>query len=47
MPFSSRGILRQSLVELHQRGLEHIVGLEVEWYLAKLSDPMLAIESLG
>jgi glutamine synthetase len=47
MPFSSRGILRQSLVELHQRGLEHIVGLEVEWYLAKLSDPMLAIANVG
>ncbi|MEH2305387.1 glutamine synthetase family protein [Nostoc sp.] len=47
MPFSSRGILRQSLVELHQRGLEHIVGLEVEWYLAKLEDPMLAIANAG
>ncbi|MEH2214342.1 glutamine synthetase family protein [Nostoc sp.] len=47
MPFSSRGILRQSLVELHQRGLEHIVGLEVEWYLAKLEDPMLAIANVG
>ncbi|MEH2411680.1 glutamine synthetase family protein [Nostoc sp.] len=47
MPFSSRGILRQSLVELDQRGLEHIVGLEVEWYLAKLSDPMLAIADVG
>ncbi|MEH2089959.1 glutamine synthetase family protein [Nostoc sp.] len=47
MPFSSRGILRQSLVELHQRGLEHIVGLEVEWYLAKLLDPMLAIANVG
>ncbi|MEH1778196.1 MAG: glutamine synthetase family protein [Nostoc sp.] len=47
MPFSSRGILRQSLTELHQRGLEHIVGLEVEWYLAKLSDPMLAIADVG
>ncbi|MDZ8092230.1 MAG: hypothetical protein RMZ42_09840 [Nostoc sp. DedQUE05] len=47
MPFSSRGILRQSLVELHQRGLEYIVGLEVEWYLAKLEDPMLAIANVG
>ncbi|MHC5768960.1 MAG: glutamine synthetase family protein [Nostoc sp.] len=47
MPFSSRGILRQSLVELHQRELEHIVGLEVEWYLAKLLDPMLAIANVG
>ncbi|WP_341529230.1 glutamine synthetase family protein [Nostoc sp. UHCC 0302] len=47
MPFSSRGILRRSLAELHQRGLEHIVGLEVEWYLAKLEDPMLAIAHVG
>ncbi|MBD2729600.1 glutamine synthetase [Nostoc sp. FACHB-892] len=47
MPFSSRSILRQSLVELHQRGLEHIVGLEVEWYLAKLLDPMLAMADVG
>ncbi|MEH2182810.1 hypothetical protein [Nostoc sp.] len=47
MPFSSRGILRQSLVELHQRELEYIIGLEVEWYLAKLEDPMLAIANVG
>lgn len=47
MPFSSRGRMRQSLVELHQRGLEHIVGLEVEWYLAKLLDPMLAMANVG
>lgn len=47
MPLSSRGILRQSLAELHQRGLEYIVGLEVEWYLAKLEDPMLDISHVG
>lgn len=47
MPLSSRGILRQSLVELSQRGLKHIVGLEVEWYLAKLEDPMLALANVG
>ncbi|GAA6615320.1 glutamine synthetase family protein [Scytonema sp. NUACC26] len=47
MPFSSRGVLRQSLAELHQRGLEHIVGLEVEWYLAKLSDPAIALTDVG
>ncbi|MEH1966351.1 glutamine synthetase family protein [Nostoc sp.] len=47
MSLSSRGILRQSLAELHQRGLEHIVGLEVEWYLAKLEDPMLALADVG
>lgn len=47
MPFSTRGILRQSLAELHQRGLEYIVGLEVELYLAKLEDPMLAFAQVG
>lgn len=47
MPFSSRRRMRESLVELHQRGLEHIVGLEVEWYLAKLLDPMLAMADVG
>ncbi|MBO3460019.1 glutamine synthetase family protein [Aetokthonos hydrillicola Thurmond2011] len=47
MPFSSRGILRQSLAELDQRGLEYIIGLEVEWYLAKLEDPMLEFTHVG
>ncbi|MEC4819858.1 MAG: glutamine synthetase family protein [Scytonema sp. PMC 1069.18] len=47
MPLSSRGILHQSLAELHQRGLEHIVGLEVEWYLAKLSDPIIQLTDVG
>jgi glutamine synthetase len=47
MPFSSRGILRQSLLELDQRGLEYIVGLEVELYLAKLEDPMLGLAQVG
>ncbi|MCW5317238.1 glutamine synthetase [Nostoc sp. KVJ3] len=47
MPFSSRGILRQSLLELHLRGFTYIVGLEVEWYLAKLEDPMLDFANVG
>jgi glutamine synthetase len=47
MPLSSRGILRQCEAELHQRDLEHIVGLEVEWYLAKLSDSMIPLTSVG
>lgn len=47
MPLSSRAVLRKSLEETHQRGLEYIAGLEVEWYLTKLEDPMLAISHLG
>jgi glutamine synthetase len=47
MPLSSRNVLRNAIAALHQRGLDYIAGLEVEWYLSKLADPMLQISHLG
>lgn len=47
MLLSSRTILRQAIAELSQRGLNYVAGLEVEWYLSKLDDPMLQIAHLG
>ncbi|WP_414528534.1 glutamine synthetase family protein [Nodularia chucula] len=47
IPLSSRSILCQSLADLQHRGLDYVVGLEVEWYLAKLEDPMLAMADVG
>lgn len=47
MPLSPRYVYRSVLQNLHARGLEHLVGLEVEWYLTRLEDPMLALEDLG
>lgn len=47
MLLSSRFVLRQALNNLHQRDLEYIAGLEVEWYLTRLEDPMLSIEHIG
>lgn len=47
MPLSSRSVLRSAIAELHHRGLDYIAGLEVEWHLSKLDDPMLQISDLG
>lgn len=46
-PFAPRGILKRALDELHQDGHEFMAGLEVEWYLTRIVDPMLAPEHLG
>ncbi|MEM8504513.1 MAG: glutamine synthetase family protein [Cyanobacteria bacterium P01_D01_bin.1] len=47
MPLSSRTILRRALSVLHQQGLEYVAGLEVEWHLSKLENPMLEISHMG
>ena len=46
-PFSSRYIYSKALKELEARGLENVVGLEVEWYLTKLEDQMLDVQYNG
>lgn len=46
-PFSSRQVYQKALDRLHGKGMENIVGLEVEWYLTKIEDPMLAVEHNG
>ena len=47
VPFAPRHVLRQTLDKLSQRGLSLLAGLEVEWYLTKIEDPMLGSDHLG
>ncbi|MCQ6277075.1 glutamine synthetase [Bacillus sp. V3B] len=47
VPYSVRQVYRQALEKLDRRGMDSMVGLEVEWYLTKLEDPMLAVEHNG
>jgi glutamine synthetase len=48
MPFDGRHQLRRQLDALQQRfGLGYLVGLEVEFYLTRLVDAPLALDSLG
>ena len=47
VPFAPRHVLRQTLDKLGRRGLSLLAGLEVEWYLTKIEDPMLGSDHLG
>lgn len=47
VPFSTRGIMRRALDELHKDGFEFVAGLEVEFYITKLEDPKLLPEQAG
>lgn len=45
--FSSRQLLRRQLERLEENGKSLIVGLEVEWYLARLEDGIIGNENIG
>lgn len=45
--FSPRHLLRRQAARLARRGYELIVGLEVEWYLARVAEEHLTEEHLG
>ncbi len=47
VPFSTRAIWRGVLDDLGERGYDFIAGLEIEFHLFKLDDPMLAPEHAG
>jgi glutamine synthetase len=46
-PFSARHLLRRQLERLQAAGLDHVVGLEVEWYLARVAEDHLTDEHVG
>lgn len=46
-PFSTRGVLRRQLARLRELGYELVVGLEIEFYIFRLDDPMLRAEHSG
>lgn len=45
--FSSRHLLRKQIARLADAGYRHVVGLEVEWYLAHLMQDRLTAENTG
>jgi glutamine synthetase len=46
-PLSSRGALKRLLASAHSRNLDYVVGLEVEWYLTKLTEPGTSVSDIG
>jgi glutamine synthetase len=47
VPFSTRELYRRVLANLTERGLDHIVGLEVEFHVFRLDDPRLSPDDTG
>jgi glutamine synthetase len=47
VPFDTRNVLRQVLAGLASDGFEYVSGLEVEFYITRLEDPMLRPEQSG
>lgn len=45
--FSTRQLLRKQLAHLEKQGLRSVVGLEIEWYLARLTEPGLNFDHVG
>jgi len=39
-PFDTRALMRRMLGKLHARNLDYVAGLEVEFYITRLEDPM-------
>lgn len=46
-PFDSRFLLRKTLDELKALGLDYVAGLEVEFYITRIEDPMHTPEQSG
>ncbi len=47
VPFDTRGVLKDQLGRLAEEGFEYVAGIEMEFYLTKLEDPMLSFEDCG
>lgn len=45
--FSPRHLLRKQLQRLRGRGMDYVVGLEVEWYLLRVAESTLTDEHVG
>ena len=46
-PFSPRHVLRKQIARLKEQGLDYVVGLEIEWYLARVAEEHLTDEHVG
>jgi glutamine synthetase len=47
VPFSTRRILAEKLAELRALGYDYVAGLEIEFYLTRMEDPMLSPVDCG
>nr|WP_269328804.1 glutamine synthetase family protein [Kineosporia babensis] len=47
VPFDTRGVLTEQLTRLGDEGFEYVSGIEMEFYLTRLVDPMLGFEDSG
>ena len=47
VPHDSRGIYRRALSELRAKGFEYVAGLEVEFYIMRVTDPKLQFADSG
>lgn len=47
VPFSTRDVLRRQLTALTEFGFDYLTGLEIEFYVMRLEDAMLAPEDCG
>jgi glutamine synthetase len=45
--FSPRHLLRRQLKRLQERGMGYVVGLEIEWYLLRVTEDRLGDEHVG
>ena len=46
-PFDSRSLFRQTLAALNAEGLDYVAGLEIEFYITRIEDPMHTPEQSG
>ncbi|WP_433598327.1 glutamine synthetase family protein [Nocardia sp. CA-135953] len=46
-PYSPRHILRRTLERVQQAGYRFVAGIEIEWYLTRIVDDMLATGAVG
>lgn len=47
VPFDTRGVLRRALATLGERGYEYVTGLEVEFYVFRLTNPRIGLNDSG
>jgi glutamine synthetase len=47
VPFDTRGVLADQVSRLSGEGYEYVAGIEMEFYLTRLEDPMLQFEDCG
>jgi glutamine synthetase len=47
VPLSGRHLLKRLIGELSARNLALVAGIEIEWYLTRVIDPVLSVDAVG